>query len=57
MNTNPTREMIKAFKTNISQYEKEARMLANVLKMAPAVRERKAEIRNRLREEIVALES
>lgn len=49
--------MIKAFKTNISQYEKEARLLANVPKMAPAVRERKAEIRNRLREEIVALES
>lgn len=56
MHTTPTGEMIKALKADIQQYQKEVRQLSMIPKMAPAVRERQAEI-DRLKDEIVALEA
>jgi uncharacterized protein YlxW (UPF0749 family) len=56
MHTTPTRAKIKALKTDIQQYEKDAKLLARIPKMKPAVRERQAEI-DRLKEEITALEA
>jgi wobble nucleotide-excising tRNase len=56
MHMTPTREKIKALKADIQQYQKETRLLAKIPKMAPAVRERQAEI-DRLKDEIVAIET
>lgn len=55
MHTTPTSEKIKALKIDIDRLNEEARLLTKVPMMAPAVKERLAEV-DRLKDEIVALE-
>ncbi|MDD1753158.1 MAG: hypothetical protein LUQ38_08745 [Methanotrichaceae archaeon] len=56
MHTTSTRVRIKALKTDIKEFNREARLLAKVPMMAPAIRERHAEV-ERLKEEVKKLES